>query len=691
MILHLDLETKSDLDLSKTGLSVYARGKHTDMWCAGIAFDEEPVDIWLPGMPIPERVVDHIESGGQVWAHNAAFERALVNHVGTRKHGWPYLYTEQMVCTMAMAYAMGLPGSLEGCAAALGITEQKDMDGNRVMKQLMYPRSIDPLTKLPIWWDKDPKKLEMLYKYCRQDVIVERMAAKRMLKLSPYESGVYRLDQKINDRGIKVDVKTAFAASMIVEEQKAFLNKRIQVLSEGDIATCSSVAQIKKFLVGKGVKNTESIDKAAVLEIFKQDISPDCREILQCRQDFAKASTAKLEPMIYAVDKDHRLRGMFQYSGANTRRWAGRRVQIQNLPRQSMKPELIDKIAKTISSRQLTLDEFKDYIGEPMSVISQLLRGCLIAESGKVLSACDFSAIEARVTAWVANETKTLEVFERGLDPYIVAAADIFGVALEKVTKDQRAVGKVAILALGFGGGVGAFQAMARGYNVKTAPAFEALLRRASEDHLSRAEKRWESMSEDYKDEIDKEEFLASELIKLFWREVNPNIVSFWAELERAAVEAVLEPGKAVRCGPITYKVSGSFLFCRLPSGGVLSYPYPEIRQTKTPWGQKKPTLTYMAEDSQSRKWLRFSTFGGSLTENVVQAIARDLLADAMLKIEAAGYPIVMHVHDEIVCETEDGDATLKAMRRLMNELPAWAKGLPIDSAGFTSNRYRKG
>lgn len=692
-ILHLDLETRSDLDLRKVGLAVYARGKNTDIVCAAFAFDDDVPDLWYPGQTVPPKIIDFIEAGGEIWAHNAAFERDMINFVGVRKYGWPYIYTEQMVCTMAMAYAMGLPGTLDGCSSALGIEQRKDLEGSRIMLQLCKPRAIDPVTGKIQWWD-DLVKLRRLYEYCAQDVVVERAAGKRMLQLSSYEKRVWVLDQKINDRGIKIDIKAAFAASMLVEEEKTALNIEMQKVSGNEIATCTAVAQIKKFLEKHSIF-AESIDKAATTELLlSKDLPAICREVLSLRQQASKASTAKLDPMISGAGADHRIRGSFQYSGANTRRWAGRRVQFHNLKKPSLKPETITSIIEALRSGKLDREAFTMLYGEPMTVISDLIRAMLVAEVGHEYLACDFNAIEARVVAWLAGQYSTIQIFESGEDIYIHAATSIFGKRAENITSTERAVGKVAVLALGFGGGVGAFQAMAKGYGVTMAPAFGSLWRRAPDEIQSRVEKSFEAYcakQERLNDPaISREEFIASDLTKVFWREANPAIVQYWADLEDAAIAAVQKPNQIFRAGMINYKKSGSFLFCRLPGGGCICYPYPEIRLTKTPWGQKKNSLTYMSEDSQSKKWLRFTTFGGSLCENVTQAVARDLLADSMLRLEDAGYPIVLHVHDENVCEMPKGAGSLDRMRSIMEDSPAWAKGLPIKASGFIANRYRK-
>lgn len=309
----------------------------------------------------------------------------------------------------------------------------------------------------------------------------------------------------------------------------------------------------------------------------------------------------------------------------------------------------------------MKLAEFRDRIdlfyGPPMSVISDCLRGFIVASEGREFIGCDFSAIEARVLAWLAGEEKVLEVFRTHGKIYEAAAADIYSVPLESVTKDQRQIGKVAELALGYGGGVRAFQSMARNFGVKVTDA------KADE-------------------------------IKVRWRAAHHGIVGYWSQIECAAINAVQQPGTQISAGQgpccITFKTAGSFLWCRLPSGRVLSYPYPKIEDVETPWGQMKPALTYMGEDTYTRKWSRLKTYGGSLAENVTQAVARDLLAEAMLRLEARGYPIVLHVHDEVLTETRIGFGSVEEVESVSCELPPWARGLPMAAEGWKGIRYQK-
>ena len=687
-ILHVDFETRSSIDLKKTGVHVYAKHYTTDVCCAAFAFDDGPVKVWLPGQPVPRDLIEHIEAEGEVWAHNAAFEIEIANEVCVKKHGWPYLYPEQCICTMAMAYAMGLPGSLEGCAAALGIQEQKDLSGHRLMIQMCQPRDVKPDGQI-VWWD-EPEKIQRLVEYCVQDVKVERMAGRRMARLSPYERRVWVLDQKINARGIAVDVPAVTKALQLVELEKGRLNARMREITDNQVATCTATVQIKNYLEMFGV-NAESIDKPSVIEhLSSSTLHKKAREVLELRSDSAKAAASKFEPMLTGAGADARVRGCYQYSGANTRRWSGRRIQLQNLKRPTFKHHTIEKIIESVSSG-MSAEDIAILYGPPLTILGECTRASLTAGPGKELVACDLNAIEARVVAWLAGQASVLDVFRSGKDIYIAQAKDIFG---REVSKDsyERQVGKTAILAFGYQGGVGSMQTMCKAYNVKMAPAFDALWVRAEGWQKESAEKNFKTNGKKF--EISREEFIASDLAKMLWRAANSKIVKYWQAVEAASIRAVENPGVKFKVGPpareVTFLKNGSFLWAKLPSDGVICYPYPEIKPTKTPRGVEKSLLHYMAEDSQSKKWQRFSTYGGSQVENITQSLSRDILADAMLRLELINYPVVLHIHDEAVSEVDLGTGSVEAMAALMSESPKWGPDLPLAASGWRGFRYRK-
>ena len=672
-ILHLDFETRSACDLKAAGLANYAADPSTDVLCVAYAFDDAPPALarnhhlggsrGVDTFDFLAPVFEHIRGGGPVYAHNAAFELAIGNEVMAKRYGWPTLQLEQMRCTMAMALAMGLPASLEHLSAALGIEKQKDMSGHRVMLQLCRPRKVvdhpprhDGSTGYQeiVWWD-DPDKLATLYAYCKQDVEAERECHRRMLELTDDEQELWRLYARINERGIPVDLPNIDRAMDLVDAERKRLDEAMRAITGNTVAGCTDVRQLTAWLRYRGV-TIAGVAKADVLDALSADGLPDdCRQALLLRQEAAKSSTAKLKAMRSGASPDGRVCGCIQHHGAHTGRSAGRRVQPLNMPRPSVLKtpgHVEDAIAHLDDPQYLDM-----MYGAPMTVLADCLRGVICAPEGHEFVCCDFSNIEGRVIAWLAGENWKLQAFRDfdagvGSDLYKLAYARAFHIHVDDVDDRMRQVGKVMELALAYGGGIGAFQTMARGYGVDVSDA------RADE-------------------------------LKDAWRKAHPKIVQFWYDLERAAIEAV-RSGAKTKCRSITFVKRGSFLFARGPSGRVMVYPYPEIRPVKTPWGAMKDALTYMSVDSISRKWKRTSTYGGSLAENFTQFTARDIQTAAMLRIEKLGHPIVFEVYDEIVVEAPTGALQVDTVAKAMTTLPPWAKGLPVAAEGWAGRRYRK-
>lgn len=351
-VLFGDFETRSACDLKLAGADVYARHPSTDILCLGYAFDDEPVNLWIPGMSAPARVLDHVRGGGIFKAHNASFEHLIWNFVGVRRYGWPVIRIEQLDCSMVRCYAMGLPGSLEKAAAAVGIEDGKDMAGNRVMRQISQPKKVFTDGSVE-WWDPidDMAKYYTTYEYCKKDIAVQRVVDRRVLNLSQTEKKVFALDQKINRRGMAVDLKAAKAALELVTYEKERMNEKIQRLTKNAVSSTAATGQFVSWLNDMGVV-TESIAKADVISVLERDnIPPVVREALELRQMAAKSSTAKIAAMINGVCEDGRLRGLFQYGAAGTRRWAGRRVQLQNLPRNKLSQDDIDSVFKLLGDK----------------------------------------------------------------------------------------------------------------------------------------------------------------------------------------------------------------------------------------------------------------------------------------------------------------------------------------------------
>lgn len=341
-VAHIDWETRSACDLKRAGLHVYAQHPTTEIILGSWCFDEGPIHTWWPGQPVPSELRSHIESGGAVWGHNVSFEIELCNNVGV-KHNWPKLSVGQCHDTMALAYSMGLPGSLANAAAAVGLNVSKDTVGQRLMLQMCQPRKINPDGSIE-WWDDESKRLR-LAEYGKQDVIVERALVKRLMGLPPYERVIWELDSKINSRGIRVDMTSLAIALRLIDGEKYRLDSEMRKLTSNAVATCTATAQLTRWLALEGV-DTEGVAKADILALLDDDNLPDhVRRVLLLRQEAAKSSTAKIAMMMAGADpRDHRIRGVFQYFGAGTGRWAGRRVQFQNLPRPKLSQDEIDQV-----------------------------------------------------------------------------------------------------------------------------------------------------------------------------------------------------------------------------------------------------------------------------------------------------------------------------------------------------------
>lgn len=645
----IDFETYSTCDLKVAGVHKYAMDRTTGIWCMAYAFDEGPVLLWKKGDPVPEAFRVAMRGKHRIICHNLPFEANLWEQVLHPIYKFPEFKIENGVCTMAEAYALGLPGSLEKCALALNLDVQKDMKGSRIAVQLSKPKLID-IKGNPVW-HSDPERFEILYKYCVKDVEVQREIYKKLLRLSPSEKKVWVLDYEMNKRGLCVDVPALLKAHKIIESEQKYLNDSIRSITSNRIATINATSQFLNFLKEEG-HNVDSVGKPVVASLLATNLSPLVRQVLEMRQTGAKSSVAKVIAMINRACGDGRMRGLYQYHGSHTGRWAGRGPQVQNFPRITTTALEVNSFFDALKDINTSnYDVLKIIFGNPLEVVSKNLRGFIVPGFGLKLIGADFSSIEARVLAWLTNEKKTLTIFRTHGKVYEQAASDIYKVPLDKVNKDQRQIGKVAVLALGYQGGKAAFQKMAENYGVKVT-ADEA-------DH-----------------------------IKNKWREANPNIVKFWYDIENKAVAACSNPGEVFESGRIKIVVKGSFLFIRLPSGRVLSYPFPKLQDIQTPWGETKKAFTYMGEDSVTHKWERQSAYGGLLTENIVQAIARDIMVHAMLLLDAHGYKPVMTTHDEVVCEHPHPNE--REFEELMVTLPPWAEGLPLDCEAFSGERYIK-
>lgn len=650
----IDLESRSTVDLRKSGVYAYAEHETTDVWTACWALDDGPVETWFPGQPMPAALAAHIAGGGKIRAWNSQFERTLWREILTPRYGWPEPGIEQFWCTAAQAAAMSLPRALDNAADALGLPIRKDREGQTLMMRMARPRKIEPDGTIT-WWD-DPARIQRLAEYCARDVEVERMIAGRLRQLPPDERAVFLLDQTINDRGVLLDLPLIEKAQALAVTAVTALNERLRQATGGKVNSATKAAALTTWLREQGVE-ADGVSKQSVNEMLAGELVAVARDALEIRKEAAKASTAKLKAMQASACQDSRVRGLLLYHGAGTGRWAGKLVQPQNFPRGKKGAELA--IPLILGG---DLDVLEILFGPALDVISSNLRGCLVAAPGHQLIAADYSNIEGRVNAWLAGEhwkVRAFADFDAGTGPdlYKLAYGKSFRVPIDAVSGDQRQVGKVMELALGFQGGVGAFQSMAGLYGL--------------------------SISDEEADAL-----------KTAWRDAHPATQSFWRNLEAAATRAVEWPGQVFQvvgaAGQIRFVVKHGFLWMVLPSGRALAYPQPKIEPTMKPWGDVTPSVTFWGVNSMTKRWEKQVGYGGLWCENAVQATARDVMAAAMLRLEAQGYRVVLTVHDEIVNETPIGRGSVGEVEQIMCVLPSWATGLPIAASGWAGQRYRK-
>jgi DNA polymerase len=696
MPLYIDFETRSRVDLKTAGLKKYAKNSSTEVlmmsWVLG---DGNTIHVWQQGEPIPDIVAAHVVSGGIVVAHNAQFELALWNYQMV-KQGWPQLRIEQMRCTMAACYAMGLPGALEDAGGALGLSIHKDAEGRALMLKMCKPKPDGT------WYDNEELR-RRLSEYCARDCAVEREIYKRVQPLSPQEQQLWQLDQYINLRGIPFDMEALEGAITMAAEEKERLNQEMSRVTDGAVTACSAVAALKEWAADYGVMQ-DSLAKAEITELLSGDPLPEPVEnALKLRLASSRFTSISKLKAIQQRQIEGRVSYTLQYHAATTGRWAGRGIQPHNFTRDLPEPDEVEDIMEALRTNNASA--LRKY-GEVSTVISRSLRGFIHAAPGKKLMGGDFSAIEGRGLAWLSGEEWVLKAYREIdanpelADMYVRAYAKAYGVPVETVTKALRQVGKVMELAFGYQGGVGAFAKMSAAGKILVVPSrTEAAVLKATR--------------------LGFQLFTESEVetIKNNWRYARPATKNYWYDLERAAIDAVRMPGAVYTAGAkgrqVLFRMRGSFLWCKLPSNRVLCYPYPEIRYDAyarptltfkgapdavvwaTYTGQKERgdvNTTYIVDDPRNTKqWCRISTYGGKLSENITQALCRDLLADAIRRVEAAGFKVVAHVHDEIIVEGENFDEEDRmAFEMLMCEVPEWAKDFPISAGCWMAPRYRK-
>lgn len=659
--LGIDLETFSEVDIKKGGLYKYA--ENSEILLFAYAFDDEPVEVvdFAQGEELPLRVYSALTDPDILkTAYNAAFEIHVINHwletTGLIDLGEKYLDPAQWFCTMIQGWTLGLPGGLDKVGKVLNLAEdkQKLATGKKLIQYFSKPCKATKVNggrtrNLP---EHDPEKWRLFKEYCGQDVEAERAIRKRIEGFFPNktERRLWCLDEAINDRGVMVDLRLVNAAIKFDEEIKEQAMDEARELT--GMQNPNSNSQLMDWIEEQEGWRPRTLDKAARAEMMEQIDNPKVRKMLEIKNVLGKTSVKKYIAMKEAVCRDGRLHGMLQFYGAaRTGRWAGRLVQLQNLPQ--------NHLSDLNAARQFVEDEDFDTIQmlyeNPSDVLSQLIRTAFIAKPGKRFIVADFSAIEARVIAWIADEKWRMKVFAEGGDIYCASATAMFHVPVVKHGENAhlRHKGKVAELACGYGGGVNALVAFG-----------------ADKMGLSEA---------DMNSIINK------------WRKASPNIVKMWKDVEIGFKKALRMKTATKYKKGIGFSYEKGLMFLTLPSGRRLAYVKPKIEFEEA---FNRESLTYEGIMQTTSGWGRNYTWGGKLVENIVQGTARDCLAEAMLRLEVKGYRIVMHIHDEVVLEMPLGKGSLEEACAIMGEPISWAPGLLLTADGYetdeTANYYRK-
>lgn len=724
---HLDFETRANISVTELGAWLYARQPSCSVISLAYAVDDEPVKLFgrkqiidyalrelgeYTPVPRVQRLIELAEDPNVLfYAHNAGFERAVWTEVLEKRYGFPPIALHRWRCTAAKAAVMALPRKLELAAKALKVEHRKDMAGHARMLKLSRPRRLSKINQQPFWepgtaWDD----YRAMHCYNLNDVEVERDIDHVLPDLTDAEQMVWFLDQTINQRGIPFDQEGVRIAIDLMEHHADVLMRKFREVTQGQLNSPKQTVKFLKWLKDNGCE-LPNIQKQTVQKALKdKSIPKHTRKALLIRQSLSKSSTKKLNAMLDRTDDDGRAYDTLLYHGATTGRWSGRGIQIQNFPRNKMKVHIVVDWLYRHGYEQLmflTSNQIMPFLGD-------CLRPMVRADEGTEFIAGDFSAIEARVLAWLAGQEDILELFRNDEDVYSHQASLIYGWPVDrKVHITEGMVGKVSILALGYQGGIGAFGQMAKGYGLDLRPVYKSIWKSTTDEEkvsAKRAVGAYKAKKAGDPEILDDASARAADIIKQRWRASNNHTVKFWDKIESAAIAAVErwnsplpeaekrdlwgKDWARVPCGRVTYYCQGrgsqKFLMCELPSGRCIAYHRPKIQKKKTPWGAMKPVLQYWGTNSQSGKYICMDAYGGLLTENIVQAVSRDLMAEAMLRLEDAGYPTIFTVHDEDVAQVNKGFGSVAEFEGIMEQPPEWAHGLPIKVEAWRGERYRK-
>lgn len=651
--LFLDTETYSTVKIAN-GTHAYAEA--AEVMLVPWAWDDDDVTVWdTQDMPdwrsLLQRMIDEAD---EVVIHNSHFDRTVLRHCGVN------IPVDKITDTMVIALQHSLPASLGMLCDVLGVPQDKAKDkaGKKLIQLLTKPRPKNVKLRRATR-ETHPDEWKAFIEYARLDVDAMRELYRRLPRwnCSRRERDLWITDQRINDRGVAVDRRLATAAIRAFERATRSLAARTADLTNGVVTSLTQRQKFMDYLAAHHNFVPDDMTKGTVAALLKSDLDPVVRELLEIRQQASATSPAKYKVVLDAASSDGRLRGIIQFCGAaRTGRDAGRIFQPQNLPRPTLKAHVIED---GIEAMKLDCEDLLfDNVSE---LCASSVRGCLVAEPGKKLVVADLSNIEGRVLAWLAGEdwkVKAFYDFDRGVghDLYKLAYAKSFNKDAEDVTKDERQIGKVQELALGYQGGVGAFNSMAANYGVVL-----------PEDKVM--------------------EIVAA------WRKAHSNVVSLWYDVERAAISAIRNPDKVFDVRSLRFGMKGEYLCIKLPSGRYLSYPKAHLD-----WKRELPDgnvmqgpIGYDGVDQFTKQWMSLGTYGGKLVENIVQAIARDIFMGGMLRADSGGYDVCIRVHDELICETPDDPAyTVEALAAHMTRGESWSTGLPLAAAGHEMHRYAK-
>ena len=686
--------------LPAIGAAAYTEHPSTEVLSIGYNLkDGKGKRLWIPGMPPPLDLFAHIQAGGLLEAWNSSFEFHMWTNVCFARMGWPELPLAQYRDAMAKSRAHSLPGGLEKAGEILRVKSPKIEDGKRLLKKFSVPRNPtknDPRTRIKP--EEDLVDADKLYEYNLGDIDAESCVSMALPDMSDDELELWLLDQEINTVGVAIDTEALSNCISIVNQAYDKYLAELKGITGGVVNSAGENAKMIGWLGARGIHlpnlQAETVEKTLGEEWINSDLP--AKRVLEIRESLGAASVKKLFSIRARLSKDGRLKDLFAFCGADrTGRFAGRGPQPQNLPNSGPEVarclgcgrhyilgvvgpscpwcrvtgageivewnvEAVEDALEVIALKDLATVEH--YMGDAVAAVAGCLRGLFCAAPGHDLICSDYSAIEAVVLAALAGEEWRMEVFRTHGMIYEMSAAKITGIPFEQFQKHKaetgdhhplrKKIGKVAELASGYQGGLGAW------------------IQFGADKHLSEAE--------------------IKESIKS-WRIESPRIVKFWYGLEEAAILAIQNPGQCFQYGGISYGVKDNVLYCKLLSGRTLSYHKPVLVPTLTPWGADKLQITYMGREATTNAWVRLDTYGGKLCENVVQATARDILTYAMVNEHKAGYKIVLHIHDEIVSEVPKGFGSVEEFEQIMATLPPWAKDWPIKAAGgWRGKRYRK-